>query len=183
MKLAVTVDGETRTVEVDLDRGVLRWDGHEVPANLVQDGFAKVELEIAGEKFLVEGWPPGNADPPAPLVVNGERFAATIVRSTVPAATPSRPAPAPVAAAAPSPSPAPSAGGTPVLPPMPGRVVELRVHEGDRVTKGQVLLVLEAMKMRNEVASPVAGIVASVHVAAGANVRAREAMLTVRPDP
>jgi biotin carboxyl carrier protein len=182
MKLEVTVDGEKRTLEVDLERGVVLWEGREVPLRVVQDVFAKVELEIAGEKFIVEGWPPGNPDPPGPLVVNGERFAAAVVRASVARSAPARAAPS-----APGPPnaapPAPTEGGTSVLPPMPGRVVELRVREGERVTKGQVLLVLEAMKMRNEVVAPFAGTVVAVRVAAGANVRSGEPMVVLRPDP
>jgi biotin carboxyl carrier protein len=180
MKLEVTADGEKRTFEVDLDRGVLRWEGRELPVKVVQDVFAKVELEVAGEKLIVEGWPPGFPDPPAPLVVNGERFAAAVARSSG-ATFATRPRPAPAAPAG-APSPPVSAGeGTPVVPPMPGRVVEIRVRAGETVTKGQVLLVLEAMKMRNEVVAPVAGTVASIRVEVGANVRAREPMVVLTP--
>jgi len=182
MKLEVTVDGEARTVEVDLDRGVLRWNGREIPIKVGPDGFARTEIEIAGEKFAVEGWPPELADPPGAVVVNGERFAAAVVRSAGGAHVPSRPS-APVGLPAPS-APAPtSAGGTVVLPPMPGRVVELRVREGESVVKGQVLLVLEAMKMRNEVVAPVAGRVASLPVQVGSNVRAREPLAVLAPTP
>jgi glutaconyl-CoA/methylmalonyl-CoA decarboxylase subunit gamma len=77
-------------------------------------------------------------------------------------------------------SPAPSEG-TPVMPPMPGRVIEVRVSEGQRVEAGSILLVVEAMKMRNEVASPVAGFVRGLRVAAGSNVRSHEPMLYVAP--
>jgi|HubBroStandDraft_3_1064219.scaffolds.fasta_scaffold229013_2 biotin carboxyl carrier protein len=179
MKLAVTVDGETRTLEVDLERGVVRWEGRELPAKVVQDSFAKVELEIAGEKFIVEGWPAGPTDVPGPLVANGERFAASIVRSAVAAPPPTPDAPArvpPPSAAEPQ---APVVGGTVVLPPMPGRVVEIRVREGEKVAKGHVLLVLEAMKMRNEVLAPVAGTVTALKVQVGSNVRAREPMVVL----
>ncbi|MCI4326243.1 MAG: biotin/lipoyl-binding protein [Thermoplasmata archaeon] len=181
MKLAVTVDGETRTFEVDLERGVIRWEGRELPAKVVQDSFARVELEIAGEKFLVEGWPAGPTDVPGPLVANGERFVASLVRSVVappppPPGAPTRPAPTPAAEPA-----APAEGGTVVVPPMPGRVVEIRVREGEAVAKGHVLLVLEAMKMRNEVLAPVAGTVTAVKVQVGSNVRAREPMVVLAP--
>jgi len=180
MKLEVTVDGEARTLEVDLERGVLHWKGREVPVKVVQDGFARVELEIAGEKFIVEGWPPGNPLPPGPTSVNGERYSATLVRSS---ASPVGKGPtlSPKPAAPPTPGSRASGEGTPVLPPMPGRVVEIRVRVGEDVAKGQVLLVLEAMKMRNEVAAPVTGTVAAVHVTVGANVRAGEPMVLLTP--
>jgi len=54
-----------------------------------------------------------------------------------------------------------------VKPPMPGRIAAVKVHEGEQVQKGQVLLVLEAMKMQNEVPSPRAGKVAHVRVKQG----------------
>jgi biotin carboxyl carrier protein len=58
-------------------------------------------------------------------------------------------------------------GGSRVKPPMPGRIVSVRVREGQRVAKGEVLLVLEAMKMQNEVVAPRAGVVAKLHVREG----------------
>ena len=73
--------------------------------------------------------------------------------------------------------------GVPVVPPMPGRVIELKVAEGDRVSKGQTLLVLEAMKMRGEVASPADGFVRDIRVSPGSNARAKEPMMWIRPDP
>jgi len=64
---------------------------------------------------------------------------------------------------------------------MPGRVVEVKVREGEAVVKGAVLLVLEAMKMRNELTSPIDGVVRDLRVREGANVRARELMLVLVP--
>lgn len=58
-------------------------------------------------------------------------------------------------------------GAAKVRPPMPGRVVALKVREGDEVQKGQVLLVLESMKMQNEVLAPHGGRVAKVHAREG----------------
>ncbi|MCI4320740.1 MAG: biotin/lipoyl-binding protein [Thermoplasmata archaeon] len=181
MKVEVTVDGERREVEVDLGRGVVRWNGRELPLKVVSESPLKVELEVAGERTVVEGWVTGVATPPAILVVGGENYAVQVKRH---ASSVSTSPPARARAATPGP-PAPAVGpstGSGIVPPMPGKVVELRVKNGDRVTKGQVLLVLEAMKMRNEVASPVAGTVADIRVAPGANVRAREMMLSVVPD-
>ena len=63
---------------------------------------------------------------------------------------------------------------------MPGRVVEVRVAEGDAVAAGQVLLVLEAMKMQNEIRASAGGIVARCAVAAGQAVDGGALMLVVR---
>ena len=83
-------------------------------------------------------------------------------------------APAPAAAtAAPAPAPAPAAapaGGEQVTSPMPGTILSINVAAGDTVKRGQVLMVLEAMKMENEIMCPCDGKVASVSVSKGASV-------------
>lgn len=142
-----------------------------------------VELEIAGERVLVENWPEHFAEPPGPVDVNGERWSVRIERSGSTAAPPALARPVPAPAAPPSAPAPPPGGGLPIVPPMPGKVIELRVKEGDRVRKGDVLLVLEAMKMRNELTSPAAGVVRGVAVAPGTNARAKEPMLFVVADP
>jgi biotin carboxyl carrier protein len=63
--------------------------------------------------------------------------------------------------------------------PMPGRVVKVLVIEGDRVKPGQGLVVLEAMKMENEVRARAAGTVAIVHVAVGATVEGNAKLVTM----
>ena len=82
-------------------------------------------------------------------------------------------APAPATApAAPAPAPAPSApaGGEQVTSPMPGTILAVNVAAGDTVKRGQVLMILEAMKMENEIMCPCDGKVVSVSVAKGAAV-------------
>ena len=83
-------------------------------------------------------------------------------------------APAPAAAtAAPAPAPAPAAapaGGEQVTSPMPGTILSINVAAGDTVKRGQVLMVLEAMKMENEIMSPADGTVISVSVSSGSAV-------------
>jgi biotin carboxyl carrier protein len=66
--------------------------------------------------------------------------------------------------------------------PMPGKVVELRVAEGDTVQAGQVLLIMEAMKMEHSVTAPQAGTVAHVSVAAGDQVDADALLIIVSDD-
>lgn len=81
------------------------------------------------------------------------------------------PAAAPVAApAAAAPVAAAPAGGEQVVAPMPGNILAVNVKDGDSVKKGQVLMILEAMKMENEIMCPCDGKVASVSVAKGASV-------------
>jgi acetyl-CoA/propionyl-CoA carboxylase biotin carboxyl carrier protein len=63
---------------------------------------------------------------------------------------------------------------------MPGRVLEVRVQEGDRVEPGQVLIVLEAMKMQNEIRVSSGGVVTRCAVSAGEAVEGRALLLVVR---
>jgi len=72
------------------------------------------------------------------------------------------------------------AGSERVVAPMPGRVAKILVEVGDVVTAGQGLVVVEAMKMENELRSPAAGVVTEVAVAEGALVQANAVLIVVR---
>ena len=90
-----------------------------------------------------------------------------------PAALPTAPVPAalPVTAAAPTPSaPVNLAAGETVAAPMPGNILRVDVAQGDTVKAGQILIILEAMKMENEIVSPKDGTVAQVVTSKGAVV-------------
>ena len=65
--------------------------------------------------------------------------------------------------------------------PMPGKIVKVLVKEGETATEGQTLLVMEAMKMQNELKSPCAGTVAKVHVEEGATVETGAKLVDVKP--
>ena len=96
------------------------------------------------------------------------------VASTAPAA-----APAPVAApAAPKAAPA-NAGAVAVKAPMPGTIMKINVSAGQAVKKGDVLCVLEAMKMENDICAPQDGTIASVNVQKGASVASEEVLITL----
>lgn len=116
------------------------------------------------------------------ITVNGKTYDVAVEETNGVA---SAPAAAPVAAApaaAPAPA-APAAAPTPAAPaapaatgaekvnsPMPGNIIDIKVAAGDTVTNGQTLLILEAMKMENEIKAPCDGTVAGVHVAKGDTV-------------
>ena len=87
-------------------------------------------------------------------------------------------APAPAAPAAPAPA-AGGAGSVKVSSPMPGKILAVKANVGDSVKKGQVILILEAMKMENEVVAPEDGTVASVDVAVGAMVEAGDTLASL----
>jgi glutaconyl-CoA/methylmalonyl-CoA decarboxylase subunit gamma len=87
-------------------------------------------------------------------------------------------APAPVQQAAAAPAAAPAtAGASTVKAPMPGTVLSLKVTAGQAVRRGDVLLILEAMKMENEITAPSDGTVAAVRVQAGSTVNTGDPMV------
>ena len=71
------------------------------------------------------------------------------------------------------------AGEASVNAPMPGKIVNVLVSEGQKVNSGDVLLILEAMKMQNEIAATQAGTVKAINVAAGQSVKAGDPLVIV----
>ncbi len=101
--------------------------------------------------------------------------------AAAPAAAP-RPAAKPAAAAKPAqaaPSVAP-AGAATITSPMPGNIWKVLVKEGEAVKEGQVLIILEAMKMENEIMAPADGVVASIHVKEGASVNGGDLLVALK---
>jgi len=97
---------------------------------------------------------------------------------TAPSPPPAAPAPGPAPAAAPA-APRPAAAAGAVTAPMPGVINSLKVKEGDAVRAGDVLLILEAMKMENEITAPASGTVRQVAVAAGQSVNSGDTLVVI----
>ncbi len=103
----------------------------------------------------------------------GRMASAPVARAAAPVARPVAPAPAPVAAPAPAAAPAPvaaPAGAATITSPMPGTILDVRVAAGQAVKANDVVCILEAMKMENEIFAGVDGVVSSVAVNKGAAV-------------
>lgn len=133
------------------------------------------------------------------VTLNGKNYEVEVEKNTAkitnttaaaaPAAAPApkaAPAPAPVAAPAPAPTPAPApapvaaapAGGANVTAPMPGTVLNVVAPVGTAVKAGDVILILEAMKMENDIVAPCDGTVASV-AAKGTSVNTDDVLATL----
>lgn len=102
--------------------------------------------------------------------------------ASAPAAAPApkaAPAPAPAAAPAPKAAAPVAAGATTVKAPMPGKILSVAVSAGQAVKKGDLLLVLEAMKMQNEIYAPQDATVSEVRVSANQTVATGEDMVVL----
>ncbi len=135
------------------------------------------------------------------ITVNGKTYqveveevnsaaSATVQRPSAPQVTyaPQTPAPAaaPAVPAAPATPAAPAApprevpaGGTVINSPMPGTILDIRTSEGKSVKTGDVLMILEAMKMENEIMAPHDGTVTAIHAVKGASVNAGDVLVVL----
>lgn len=118
------------------------------------------------------------------VTVNGTTYEVEVEEvggvSTAPVAAPAAaPAPAPKAAPAPAASKPSIGAGEQVKAPMPGTVLKINVSNGQQVKKGDVLCVLEAMKMENDIVSPKDGTITSVAAKQGATVNSGDVLVTI----
>lgn len=118
-------------------------------------------------------------------VEKGEAVIQAEYEAALPAAAPAAPvaAPAPVQAQAPAApaasAPAAPAGAGTVLSPLPGNINEIRFSAGQTVKAGDVVIILEAMKMENEIVAPKAGTLSKIHVQKGAVVNTGDPLFDV----
>ena len=119
------------------------------------------------------------------VTVNGVAYNVTVEEGTGTAAASApvaaAPAAAPALAAAPAApaAPAGAAGSVTVTAPMPGNILDVKVKAGDSVKAGDTLLILEAMKMENEISAPQDGTIASVNVRKGDVVNSGDLLCTM----
>lgn len=149
-----------------MSRYTLKISDRQYIAEVKEISADTARIEVDGTEYTVD------------LVELGRHQAEPPVRPTAPspaAAGPATPAPSRSKAA-------PAAGGS-IPAPLPGLVLQLKVAEGDQVSAGQCLLVMEAMKMENQITAPHNGSVKKIHVAEGDNVGEGDALIEVaRPE-
>ncbi len=165
-RYTVEVGGRVRVLDVD----ELTFDRFRV----VVDG-QELEVRLRSAEDVAEAVISPEIVPRAPLVSATAAF-----RPLPAAALPELRSTAPPPLAAPPPLPGEDVAE--VRAPMPGGIVGVRVKAGDRVTRGQVLVELEAMKMLNAVRSPKDGTLAEVRVTAGETVGFGHVLVTFGPD-
>ena len=140
---------------------------YEVEIAEVEGNIAKVNVN--GIPFEVEMQQP----------INAAKHPTINVQKPVVAPAPvSKPASAPAPAAAPA-APVPSGSGSPIKAPLPGTVTEIKVQVGQQVSVGDTVLVLEAMKMQNNIEAETAGKVTSILVKPGETVMEGAVLLTI----
>jgi biotin carboxyl carrier protein len=165
--VALDPDPSTNPVVVDvveLPSGALeaRVDGRPVELDVAPVG---VQLSVRVDGQVVDLTTEG-APPELGAVASGHRSYVRVVSERMRAAEQARKSTA-------------SSSEKIVRSPMPGRVVKVLVAKGDEVQAGQGLLVLEAMKMENEVRARAAGVVAEVHVTSGMTVEGNAKLVTL----
>lgn len=147
-------------------------------------------LKINGHNYIVEIGDVNENMTLAHVKVNGTLYDVEIAGAERTAVSKPQVAPAPVAAnsaqitpvtaaASPVAAASGSASGTPVKCPLPGTVVSIKVAVGDKVAPGQNLLVLEAMKMENNIDADRAGVVKQIFVQQGATVMEGDNLLII----
>ena len=129
----------------------------------------KFKIKVDGQEYQVEMEEIGAVAPAAPV--------APVAAPAAPAAPAVEATPAPPAPAAPVAS---TPAGADAMPsPMPGNILRVLVNVGDTVTENQPLMILEAMKMENEIVAAKAGVVAGIHVKEGQVVNPGDALITI----
>ncbi len=126
----------------------------------------KFKIKVDGQEYQVEMEEIGAVAPAAPV--------APVASPAAPASPAVEAAPAPAAPVASTP-----AGADAMPSPMPGNILRVLVNVGDTVTENQPLMILEAMKMENEIVAPKAGVVAGIHVKEGQVVNPGDALITI----
>ncbi len=133
----------------------------------------KFNIKVNGQAYEVEVEEVAGGFAPAPVVpvAAAPALAVAPVAAPAPEKAEAKAAPAPVSVAAP-------AGGTQLKAPMPGTVIDFKATNGAAVKKGQTVLILEAMKMENEIVAPADGVITFV-ASKGASVNTDDLLAVI----
>lgn len=133
----------------------------------------KFNIKVNGQAYEVEVEEVAGGFAPAPVVPVAAAPAPAVapVAAPAPEKAEAKAAPAPATVAAP-------AGGTQLKAPMPGTVIDFKATNGAAVKKGQTVLILEAMKMENEIVAPVDGVITFV-ASKGASVNTDDLLAVI----
>lgn len=164
MRYIATINGKDYTIEiVDENHIVLNGEMHEVDFMPVGGGLI-YSLLLEGKSFEVHVYP---EEDEWQVIVHGQQYSARVEDERERRLRAS------------AGEQAVDHGEYLLRAPMPGMVVSIPVKDGEQVERGQVLLVLESMKMQNELKSPRAGKVGRIRVEQGQNVEQKQVLLTV----
>ena len=132
----------------------------------------KFRIKINEKEYMVEmeelGVAPGAGHISAPAAP----VAAPVAAPIAPVAAPAAPVAAPVAVV-------PSGEGLTMDSPMPGNILDIRVKVGDQVKENQVIVILEAMKMENEIVAPQDGVITALYVTKGSPIDVGAPIVTI----
>ncbi|MEM3873626.1 MAG: biotin/lipoyl-containing protein [Candidatus Bathyarchaeia archaeon] len=173
----VLVDEKAHSVKVlkrENDSFLVDVDGKTVEVKFSNSGSGKFNLEVNSEKFSAELLRiSGNF---MRVKVGGKTFAVQYPTSTFKPATPKI---EPIPALSKKPAVSLAVGKDAVLAPIAGRIISLKVSVGQKVSKGDCICILEAMKMANEVAAPKDGVVKEILVSEGAVVNKGDVLAVI----
>lgn len=118
------------------------------------------------------------------ITVNGTAYDVAVEElgagaTPVPVAAPVTAAPAAAPVAPPAPAASGSEGAVKISAPMPGKILSIKANMGQAVKKGEVVMVLEAMKMENEIVAPADGTIASINVGVGDSVESGDTLASL----
>ncbi|MCR5322945.1 MAG: acetyl-CoA carboxylase biotin carboxyl carrier protein subunit [Lachnospiraceae bacterium] len=116
------------------------------------------------------------------ITVNGNVYEVSVEEGGAGSAPAAAPKAAPAAAPKAAPkaaAPAGAAGSIKIAAPMPGKILGIKANVGDAVKKGQAIMILEAMKMENEIVATADGTVASINTTVGSSVEAGDILATL----
>ena len=134
----------------------------------------KFQIKVDGKVYEVEEEETGGNESSAGIISAPQPVAGKVKEGPV-----SQKAAKPSSVPAPAKAPAAAVAGEEVVAPMPGKILQLKVKEGDSINEGDTLLILEAMKMENEIVANASGNVKKINVAANDMVDTGDVLLVI----